>query len=205
MLVIALTGGIGSGKSAVSQLLAAWGVPIIDADLIARELTAPGHPIVAQIAHEFDGVVDPDGYLDRGRLRQIVFNDAAARRRLEAILHPPIRGQMMERLAHIRAPYAVLVIPLLVETGQFDLVDRVLVVDLPESIQIERVARRSGLNEDEVRRIIASQAERRVRLAGADDVIDNSGDRAALRDQVARLHRRYLALAEDADDPPPQC
>jgi dephospho-CoA kinase len=196
MLVVALTGGIGSGKSTVSARLADLGAPVIDADTIAHELTAPGEPALAAIREAFGtDVLAPDGSLDRTVLRRYVFADPQARERLEAILHPRIRERMLARLAALDAPYAVLVIPLLFETGQTGLADRVLVVDLPEEEQIRRVHARSGLTEQEIRRILANQAQRRTRVAGADDLIDNSGDHAALIAQVDMLHRRYLELA----------
>lgn len=196
MLVIALTGGIGSGKTTVSDQLAKRGAGIIDTDLLSRELTQPGSPVLAEIRDAFGpSTLHPDGSLDRAHLRQRVFQDPNARSRLEAILHPAIRSLMLERLATLQTPYAVLVIPLLFETGQQALADRVLVIDVPESTQIERVQRRSGLTEDEVRRILASQVSRQARLGGADDVIDNSGEPSALADQIEQLHQTYLALA----------
>ena len=199
MLVIALTGGIGSGKTAVSDRLAALGAAVIDADRISRELTGPGGEAVAEIAKTFgETVVAADGALDRAALRRVVFADANARRRLEAILHPRIRARMQAMLTRVTTPYAVLVIPLLFETGQETLADRVLVVDLDERTQVERVQRRSGLDEAEVRRIIASQATREQRLAGADDVIENDGSPGKLRDRVDALHTRYLSLASQA-------
>jgi len=196
MLIVALTGGIGSGKSSVATLLAGLGVPVIDADEISRTLTSAGSPVLDLIADAFgDGVIDADGHLDRAGLRALVFSDPAARARLESILHPRIRAEMCRRLEMLSAPYVVIEIPLLFETGQTDLADRILVVDLPESEQIRRVQHRSGLHPDEIRRILGSQASRSRRLEGADDIIDNSGDPVALADQVNRLHRDYLDLA----------
>jgi dephospho-CoA kinase len=196
MLVIALTGGIGSGKSSVTDLLAGLGVPVINADEISHSLTAPGNPVLEEIAKAFGSrFVDARGDLDRAALRTLVFSDSAARARLESILHPRIRAEMRRRLESLSAPYVVLEIPLLFETRQMDLVDRILVVDLPESEQIRRVRHRSGLHIDETRRILESQASRSQRLEGADDIIDNSGDPDALKEQVSRLHRYYLDLA----------
>lgn len=196
MLVVALTGGVGSGKSTVAALLAELGAPIVDADEIAHSLTAIGSPVLDLITDAFGtGYVDADGRLDRATLRALVFSDAAARKRLESILHPRIRSEMKRRLEEIDSAYAVLEIPLLFETGQTDLADRILVVDLPESEQIRRVQQRSGLDAAQVQRIIDSQAPRSQRLAGADDIVDNGGDRALLEDQVKRLHRAYLELA----------
>jgi dephospho-CoA kinase len=193
---VALTGGIGSGKSAVAELFAAHGVTVIDADAVSHALTAPGGAALAPIARAFGAeVIRPDGGLDRAALRERVFADPAERRRLEAILHPMIRARMQADLAADTGPYALLAIPLLVETGQTDLADRILVVDAPEAVRIERVGRRSGLAPDAVRRIMASQASSTQRLAVADDIIDNSGDLADLRPQVEALHARYLRLA----------
>jgi dephospho-CoA kinase len=196
MLVVALTGGVGSGKSTVAAILTELGVPVIDADEIAHTLTAPGNPVLGLIAEAFGKrFLDGDGRLDRASLRSLVFADRAARERLESILHPRIHSEILHRLAEQDAPYTVLEIPLLFETGQTDIADRILVVDLPESEQIRRVRERSGLDIQEIRRIIDSQASRSLRLDGADDIVDNSGDPGVLKDQVTRLHRYYLELA----------
>ncbi|NEX19321.1 dephospho-CoA kinase [Thiorhodococcus mannitoliphagus] len=198
MFVVALTGGIGSGKTAVSDQLAKLGAGIIDTDLLSRELTAPGTPTLASIFEVFGKEAAlPDGSLNRAYLRARVFQDPDARNQLESILHPAIRALMLERLATISAPYVVLVIPLLFETGQQRLADRVLVVDIPEAQQIERVRHRSGLSGPEIERILASQASRQQRLAGADDVIDNSGPPSALAPQVEQFHQGYLRLAKN--------
>ncbi|MBK1716447.1 dephospho-CoA kinase [Thiocystis violacea] len=201
-LVVALTGGIGSGKTTVADRLGELGAGVIDTDQLSRELTAIGGAALGPIAATFGArVMLPDGSLDRARLRQIVFADPEARARLEAILHPGIKALMMERLAALQTPYAVLVVPLLFETGQETLADRVLVVDIPESLQIERVTRRSQIPEDEVRRIIASQIPRRERNARADDLIDNRGDLANLEHQIQRLHADYSRIAATPDSP----
>lgn len=197
MFTVGLTGGIGSGKSMVADCFAGHGVPVIDTDVIARDLTAPGSVALAQIRVDFgDAVMAADGSLDRAALRGRVFADAAARRRLEAILHPRIRQVVEASLAGVRAPYAVVVIPLLVETGGYrDLLDRILVVDCPEDVQIARVMARNGLARDEVVAILAAQAGRAERLAVADDVILNTASPEALRAEVAALHQRYQGLA----------
>lgn len=196
MLRVALTGGIGSGKSTVAALFAALGVEVIDADAVSHALTAPGEPVVAEIARVFGGgLVDAAGALDRAALRRIVFADSRQRQRLEGLLHPRIRERMLAELATAAGPYALLVIPLLLETGQTDLADRILVVDLPEPEQLRRVRLRSGLSDAEIQRILAAQVPRAVRLARADDVIDNAGPPEALGPQVEALHRRYLSLS----------
>lgn len=196
--VVGLTGGIGSGKSAVADEFAALGAGIVDTDLIAHRLTAPGGLALPALERDFGpGVSGSDGAMDRAAMRARVFADPEARQRLESILHPLIRSEADAQIAALHdAPYVVLVVPLLVESGAYgERYRRLCVVDCPEAVQIERVARRSGLAEEQVRAIMAAQASRQARLAAADDVIDNSGDRAALRPQVEALHRRYLALA----------
>ena len=200
MFVVALTGGIGSGKSTVADAFAALGVPVIDTDVIARELTAPGGAALNPVREAFgDAVIQPDGSLDRAALRQRVFSDAAARLRLEAILHPLIRQRVEQALSGLAARYALIVVPLLVETGDYrDVLQRILVVDCPESIQVERVMARSGLAREEVAAILAAQATQAERLAIADDVIANTATPEDLRAMVAALHQRYLALAAAA-------
>lgn len=195
--VLGLTGGIGSGKSAVAERLAALGAGLVDTDAIAHELTGPsGGAMPAIVAAFGQGVVAENGALDRGAMRRRVFADPAARAVLEAILHPLIRQLSADRCREMATPYVVLAVPLLVESGDYRArCDRVLVVDCPESVQVARVMARSGLGAEEVRAIMSAQASRDARLAVADDVIDNSGDLAALDEQVASMHRRYLALA----------
>jgi dephospho-CoA kinase len=194
---VGLTGGIGSGKSAVAALFSRLGVHVVDTDEIAHELTRPGSEAIAAIRAAFGAdVIAADGSLDRTAMRRLVFADTRARKRLEAILHPLIRAESGRRLERGARPYAILVIPLLVENGvDRSRTARVLVVDCPVASQIERVMRRSGLAEAEVRAILSSQATREQRLAAADDVIDNGGSQEALADQVARLHEKYLTLA----------
>jgi len=199
-LLIALTGGIASGKSAVATLFAELGVPVLDTDQIARDVVEPGTPALAQVVATFGAdVLDPQGRLDRARMRERVFADAAAKKALEALLHPMILEESRRRIEAAQGPYVVHVVPLLVESaGYRGRVDRVLVVDCPEALQIERVRARSALPQAEVRAIMASQATRAERLAAADDVIDNSGTLDALRGQVAALHRRYLEYSAQA-------
>ncbi|WP_310447490.1 dephospho-CoA kinase [Thiobacillus sp.] len=200
MFVVALTGGIGSGKSTVADAFAALGVPVIDTDVIARELTAPGGAALDPVREAFgDAVMQPDGTLDRAVLRQRVFSDTEARFRLETILHPLIRRGVEQALSGLAARYALIVVPLLVETGAYrDVLQRILVVDCPESTQVERVMARSGLAREEVEAILAAQTTRAERLASADDVITNTATPEDLRAMVAALHQRYLALAAAA-------
>ena len=197
--IVGLTGGIGSGKSAVAELFAAQGAAIVDTDAIAHELTAPGGAAIPAVREAFgDACITAEGAMDRRKVREFVFADPAARKRLEALLHPMIRAESERRIAASAGvvPYALHVVPLLIESKDYrDRVNRVLVVDCTEAVQLERVRERSGLGEDEVRRIIAAQASRAARLAAADDVIDNNGPKSALGPQVSALHERYLARA----------
>jgi dephospho-CoA kinase len=196
MFVVGLTGGIGSGKSAAAEEFARLGATVIDTDAIAHELTEKGGAAVAEVERVFGKEFVADGAMDRKRMREHVFADPAARRSLEALLHPMIREESARRIARARGPYVVHVVPLLIESPDYRRrVDRVLVVDCPEQTQLERVRARSALSEDEVRRIMRSQAPRADRLAAADDVIDNGGSRDALRTQVAALHQKYLQFA----------
>jgi dephospho-CoA kinase len=197
VLRVGLTGGAGSGKSTVTAELAALGVPVIDADRVAREVVEPGQPALGEIVAAFGNtVVGPDGRLDRRALRRQVFADDAARRRLEAILHPRIYAAMQAQVQRLDAPYCVLAVPLLVESGGLDHVDRVLVVDAPPALQVRRLCARDGIDETGARRMLQAQATREVRLAAAQDVIRNDADLAALHRQVLELHRSYLRLAQ---------
>ncbi len=196
--VVGLTGGIGSGKSAVADLFGALGVNVVDADAVAHALTKAGGGAMPAVCAEFgDGVADADGALDRAAMRARVFADPSARKRLEAILHPMIREESERRLAAgADAPYAILMVPLLVESGGYrKRVNRIAVVDCAEETQIARVMSRNGLAREEVERILAAQATRAERLAAADDVIDNDGPLAALAPQIERLHSKYLSYA----------
>ena len=194
---VGLTGGIGCGKTAATEMFAELGAGVVDTDVISRELTAPGGAAMPDIAREFGAeYVAPDGSLDRPRMRALVFGDDAAKRRLEAILHPLIRDESRRRITDSTAPYVLLVVPLLFETGSYrDLLNRVLVVDCSPARQIERVMARSGLSADEVSRIMKAQIGRAERLARADDVLTNDGDIKALRHEVTKLHKKYAAEA----------
>jgi dephospho-CoA kinase len=195
-LVVGLTGGIGSGKSAVADAFAARGADVADTDRLAHALTAPGQPGHAAVLAAFGPAFRcPDGTLDRARLRGLVFGDPAARSRLEAILHPLIREAARREIAAWTSPYGLLVVPLLFERAGGARADRVLVVDCTEDEQVRRVAARSGLTAAEVRAIMATQLTRAERLARADDVIDNTGPVSAIAPQVADFDRRYRALA----------
>jgi len=193
---IALTGGIASGKSEVARRFAALGAGIVDADVVARELVQPGAPALEEIASTFGAhMLDATGSLERAEMRALVFGDAEARRRLEAILHPRVRAEMRLRTDAAQGPYAMLVIPLLVETAGYDWVDRVLVVDLARAQQLARAIARDGMAPSLAEAMIEAQATREQRLAIADDVIDNSGPPDALDAQVAALHQKYVELA----------
>jgi dephospho-CoA kinase len=196
MFVVGITGGIGSGKSAVSDRFEALGIRVVDADLASRWVVEPGRPALARIAEHFgDDLIAADGGLDRAALRKCVFADPEERRWLEALLHPLIADEIRTALAAAESPYSILVSPLLIESGQTGFVDRVLVVDVPEAVQIERTMARDDNDEAQVRSIIAAQIERSARLARADDVIENDGGLDALDARVAELHHHYLKLA----------
>lgn len=194
---IGLTGGIGSGKSTVADLFAEQGVSVIDTDLIAHQLTAADGSAIAQIRSAFGPeFVLPNGAMDREKMRETIFGTPAAKKKLEAILHPLIRAETERAAAEAQGAYLFFVVPLLVESGIWkNRVTRVLVVDSPEEIQLQRVMQRSGLSEQQVRAIIAAQVPRAARLAAADDIIFNHGNTAELRPQVEKLHQHYLALA----------
>ena len=194
---VGLTGGIGSGKTTVAELFASQGAGIVDTDEISRRLTAPAQPAVIEIARKFGPqFIAADGSLDRAQMRHLVFADPSARKDLEAILHPLIRQESTRQIHASAAPYVVVVVPLLIETGSYrDMIGRILVVDCEPETQIRRVMERSGLSRNDVVAIIASQVPRQQRLREADDVIHNDGGLEALRAQVTPLHLRYLGLA----------
>jgi dephospho-CoA kinase len=196
-LRIGLTGGIASGKSTVTQRFAELGVPVIDADVASRNVVQPGTPGLAQVVQRFGAdVLDADGRLDRRALRNLIFKDSSLRRALDAILHPLIRADMEREAAQAQGPYVIMAIPLLVEGGSSERVDRVLVVDADETLQIQRLQARDGSSADEARAILSSQASRAARLGIADDVLLNTGTVADLRQAVDRLHEQYLQLAQ---------
>ena len=197
MLKIGVTGGLGAGKSTVSRMFAKLGVPVVDTDEISRELTASGGTAISAIRDGFgDSVFNLDGNLNRAALRAQILEDDGARRRLERILHPLIRAQVEKRLAVVEAPYVLVVIPLLVETGAYDnLLDRVLVVDCDESTQLQRSLARGGWSETEIRAMMAKQASRKGRLARADDVLDTDCDLVELDSRVSALDKKYRLLS----------
>lgn len=193
---VALTGGIASGKSAVAERFAALGVAIADADIVAREVVQPGAAALAEIVEAFGAdVLDASGALDRRAMRSRVFADATARRRLESILHPRIRALLRERSVEATAPYALVVVPLLVEGGRYEWIDRVLVVDVTRDVQKARLVARDGITPELADAMLDAQASREQRLAAADDIIDNSGTPADLDAKVQTLHAQYLARA----------
>lgn len=193
--ILGLTGGIGSGKSAVAEQFASLGVHTVDADQAARWVVEPGRPALRQIAQHFgDGVLLPTGELNRAALRERIFADPAERQWLERLLHPLIRSEIADHLARADSPYAIMVSPLLIESGQYRTVDRVLVVDVPEVLQIARTVARDQASEEQVRAILKVQAAREERLRHADDVLVNDRDLSWLRSEVERLHHFYLQL-----------
>jgi dephospho-CoA kinase len=193
MLRVGLTGGIASGKSTVADMFAGLGAGVVDTDTVAREVVSPGEPGLEAVVAEFGAeILQPNGELDRRALRNIVFSEPERRELLESILHPLIRARTLQLVEELDTPYAIIVVPLLLETGFDELVERVLVVDCPEAQQLKRLCRRDDVGETEAQAMLAAQIDRQARLARADDVVDNSGDLQATRTQVAALHERYL-------------
>lgn len=196
---VGLTGGIASGKSTAAKFFGALGVPIIDTDQVARDVVEPGQPPLERLVERFGpSILTPDGHLDRPALRNIVFSDPKARADLEALTHPAIGAAVQARSAIAGGPYQVLVIPLLVEKSLGSQVDRVVVVDCEEELQIKRLQARDGSTLEQARAILNVQTSRTARLKAAHDVIKNDGDMSAVRDQVSELHTRYLELARQA-------
>ncbi|AMB78244.1 dephospho-CoA kinase [Pseudomonas fragi] len=193
--ILGLTGGIGSGKSAAAEHFAALGVHVVDADHAARWVVEPGRPALAKIAEHFgDAVLQADGQLDRSALRSLIFSDPELRRWLEALLHPLIREEIALNLAQAKSPYAILVSPLLIESGQYATTQRVLVIDAPQALQIERTLLRDNTSEQQVQAILKAQASREERLSHADDILVNNSDLKTLQTEVERLHHFYLTL-----------
>lgn len=198
MLVIGLTGGIGSGKTTAAHLFAKHGVPVIDADAIARDITQPGLPAYDAILSRYSAVILQDNRsLNRDLLRKIIFTDPAERAWLEKLLHPIIRQRMEESIKGLSAPYCIVVIPLLVESGPYPFIDRILVIDTPESKQLERVAVRDQTKSQQVEAILLTQAPRQQRLEAANDVIMNEGTLTELAMRIDLMHQAYLQLARE--------
>ena len=205
-MIVALTGGLASGKSSVAQRLEELGVPVIDADVVARRLVEPGMPALAEIVEAFGAeVLDGQGRLDRARMRERIFGCETDRRMLESILHPKVRGKMREFAASADAPYVLFVIPLLVETGQAPDMDRVIVVDAPRTLRTARAAARDDSSPATIAAMLASQAAREDRLAVADVVIENTGGIADLRERVDAVHREICMLADTTSSVKESC
>lgn len=196
-LVVGLTGGIGSGKSVVAQLFADLDVPVIDADQLSRELVVPGSRVLkAIIAHFGEKIIDTQGQLQRHRLREIIFQSPSDKEWLEQLLHPAIYENIQKQIDKIEAPYLIVVIPLLLEVGRRDFIDRILVVDAPETLQISRVQKRDKSEVAQIKAIMQSQLNRSQRLMAAHDIISNTSDMSSLKQQVSLLHEKYLLLIQ---------
>lgn len=196
IFTVVLTGGIASGKSAVSACFEALGTPVVDTDVIAREIVQPGSPALQRIADEFGAeFLDSEGGLDRRKMRKAIFSDPHLKSRLEAILHPPIGDEVKRQVRQLDSPYCIIVIPLYAESSSYDWINRVLVVDVGEEEQIRRVMGRDRISRAQAQAILRSQASRNMRLALADDVLDNSSSLSQLAVEVGKLHEKYLALA----------
>lgn len=198
MFVIGLTGGVGSGKSTVGSAFARRGITVVDADQVARDVVAPGQPLLQELVQlAGPDIVDDHGHLDRGALRRRLFADPDLRHAVEALLHPAIAQAMGQQLVIAQGPYAILMVPLLIETGGERMVDRVLVVDCPENMQLERLMARDGMSQEGAAAMLAAQATRQQRLAKADDVIENTGSLELLDHMVAALHNCYSRMSTD--------
>jgi len=200
MLKIGLTGGIGSGKSTAANYFETLGVPIIDADDIAHQLTQPGQPALQEIAIHFGSYFDKQGHLKRAELRELVFSDATQRQCLENILHPLIYREIFTAIEQLKSDYILLCIPLLIEKNLFHWVDRTLVIDCPEALQMSRVKQRNGLPSNQIKNIINCQSSRKSRLSAANDVITNSGSTQELAESVKKLHNFYQSLCQSCAD-----
>ena len=200
MFTVGVTGGIGSGKSSAADRFRQLGVPIIDADVVARQIVEPGMPALQEIINAFgESVANGRGELDRATLRKIIFSDSSRKSQLEAILHPRIYDEILRLLSELSTPYAIVVIPLLAESKHEYPLDRILVIDVPSDVQISRVTTRDEQSTEEVERIISSQASRHSRLAIADDVIDNIGSKVDLYGRVDAMHLTYLEYARKSN------
>ena len=200
MLIIGLTGGIGSGKSTVTKYFEQLDVPVIDADIITRELVKPGEDALKEIETHFGPeIIQTDGQLNRAWLRARIFDNADERKVLESILHPRAREYAQKRISELKTPYCILCVPLLIESGWIDMVQRVLVIDLPRELQIQRTMKRDEIPKNQVETIINAQIDRKGRLAAADDVLTNTGDKSSLLEQVDTLHEQYLKQAKIAE------
>lgn len=198
MFVVGLTGGIGSGKTAVSDRFAARGIDVVDADVVSRQVVEPGTQALQQIQRHFgDDILQADGQLDRARLRQLVFSNSDEKTWLEKLLHPLMGVELFRQLETAASPYVLFVSPLLVEAGQIALCDRVIVVDAPESVQLDRTTQRDNNTPEQVKNIMTAQLSRQQRLKSATDVIDNSGSLEQLDLRVAELHQDFLQLAQE--------
>jgi len=195
-MIIGLTGGIGSGKSAVSSHFENLGITVVDADIVAREVVEPGQPALAQIAEHFGSrIITPEGALDRAALRVLIFEDENKRKWLESLLHPLIREEIIQQLEQSQSPYSILSSPLLLETDQHSMVDQILVVDVPVEVQIERTIQRDNNSLEQVEAIIKSQSSRAFKQEKADDIILNTGTIESLHEKVSNLHQGYLQLS----------
>ena len=200
MLAVGITGGIGSGKSAAADRFSELGVPIIDADVIARQIVEPGRPACRKVIDAFgDEVASDDGGLNRAKLRKIIFSEPEKKTLLENILHPEIHAEILRQIAELSTPYTIVVIPLLAESKRQYPLDRILVIDAPAEFQVSRVSARDDQSESEVKRVIQLQSSRPDRLAIADDVIENTGSLQSLRNSVDALHEKYLAIARGSN------
>ena len=205
MLKVGLTGGIGSGKSTAAQRFEELGVPIVDADVIARNVVEPGKPALKEVIAAFgEKVVNSDGELDRTELRKIVFENREYKALLESILHPRIYDEILRQLDHLSAPYCIVVIPLLAESKRIYPLDRVLVIDLPHALQLERTSARDQQSEEKIDKIIQSQSSRKKRLSLADDVVENSGTVELLYERIDLLHQKYTELAHQFESTAPK-
>ena len=200
MLAVGITGGIGSGKSAAADRFSELGVPIIDADVIARQIVEPGRPACRKVIDAFgDEVASDDGGLNRAKLRKIIFSEPEKKTLLENILHPEIHAEILRQIAELSTPYTIVVIPLLAESKRQYPLDRILVIDAPAELQVSRVCARDDQSESEVKRVIQLQSSRPDRLAIADDVIENTGSLQSVRNSVDALHGKYLAIARGSN------